>query len=84
MAQHPTTEVHEALKKSIMECFEPYKDKISAIEILAVLSNTVGQCLAMQDQTKLTPEMALQIVSANIEQGNQYAVAQLMATQGEA
>lgn len=46
-------------------------------EMLAVASYFVGQLVAMQDQRKLTPAMALQIVSSNIEAGNQCMIAEL-------
>lgn len=39
-------------------------------EMLAVAAHFVGQLLAMQDQRKLTPAMAMQIVASNIEAGN--------------
>ena len=41
-----------------------------ADEILATLSYTVGQLIALQDQRKMTPEMAMQLVASNIEAGN--------------
>lgn len=45
-------------------------------EMLAIASHFVGQLLALQDQRKLTPAMGLQIVSSNIEAGNQQAIEQ--------
>lgn len=46
-------------------------------EMLAVASYFVGQLVAMQDQRKLTPAMAMQIVGSNIEAGNQHVIAEL-------
>lgn len=46
-------------------------------EMLAVASHFVGQLVAMQDQRKLTPAMAMQIVASNIEAGNQGVIEEL-------
>lgn len=43
---------------------------MDASEILAIAAYTVGQLIALQDQRKMTPQMALAIVSDNIEAGN--------------
>lgn len=42
-----------------------------AQDILAIVSQFVGQLIALQDQRVMTPDMAMQIVSQNIEIGNQ-------------
>ena len=49
---------------------------MDAAEILAVVAYTVGQLIALQDQRKMTPAMALALVSANIEAGNADAIAE--------
>lgn len=51
-------------------------------EMLAVASYFVGQLIALQDQRKLTPAMAMQIVSSNIEAGNQQAMAEVAGASG--
>ena len=52
--------------------------------VLAIASQVVGQVLAMQDQRKMTKDMALQIVMENIEAGNQAVIASLQNTKGSA
>lgn len=51
-------------------------------EMLAVASYFVGQLVALQDQRKMTPDMAMQIVASNIEAGNQHAMAEVMSAGG--
>lgn len=51
-------------------------------ELLAVASYFVGQLVAMQDQRKFTPAMAMQIVASNIEAGNQHVIADVAAIGG--
>lgn len=46
-------------------------------EMLAVASYFVGQLVAMQDQRKLTPSMAMAIVGQNIEAGNAQVLKEL-------
>jgi hypothetical protein len=48
-------------------------------EMLAVAAYFVGQLVALQDQRWMTPAMAMEIVAANIEAGNQHALAEVMA-----
>lgn len=58
-------------------------DHLRPDELLAVASYFVGQLLALQDQRKLTPAEALQVVSANIEAGNAQAIEQFHAAQSK-
>jgi hypothetical protein len=52
--------------------------------ILAIASQFVGQLIALQDQRKITPDMAMQIVSENIEIGNRAALMTLTKPEGSA
>ena len=38
--------------------------------MLALSAHLVGQIIAMQDQRKMSPAMAMEIVAKNIERGN--------------
>lgn len=49
-----------------------------AEDVLMVLAYTVGQCIAMQDQTKMTPDQAMDFVALNMQQGNMDAITQMM------
>lgn len=42
----------------------------STMEVLAVLAYSVGQCIALQDMTKVTPQIAMDMVLRNIAAGN--------------
>lgn len=53
-----------------------------AARILAITSQFVGQLIALQDQRKITPDMAMQIVSENIEIGNRAALMTLTTPEG--
>lgn len=61
-----------------------YKDRLSADEMLAVTSHLVGVIVALCDQRKYTPGMAMELVAANIEAGNQEALKEILNTKGEA
>ena len=50
--------------------------------MLAGASQIVGTLIALQDQRKMTPDMALAVVQANIEAGNQQAMAEVMRAGG--
>lgn len=52
--------------------------------ILAIVSQFVGQLIALQDGSKITPDMALQIVQENIEVGNRAALLTLTQSEGSA
>lgn len=55
-----------------------------AQRILAITSQFVGQLIALQDQRSMTPDRAMQIVTTNIEIGNQAAMLHLASPEGEA
>ncbi|MBI1359834.1 MAG: hypothetical protein GC155_06060 [Alphaproteobacteria bacterium] len=47
---------------------------LDAQEMLALVSQLVGNLIALQDQRKMTPDMAMQLVARNIEIGNAVAI----------
>lgn len=55
---------------------------VTALELLAVLAHATGACIAMQDQRKITRELALEVVSKNLEAGNLEAISELMSVGG--
>lgn len=57
---------------------------IDAAELLAVTSQFVGMLIAQQDQRRMTPSMAMDIVANNIEIGNASALAELNGPMGGA
>lgn len=62
--------------KSILK---KYGNRLTPQEMLALASQLVGNLIALQDQTKMTPDMALFVVEQNISIGNQAAMAELMS-----
>lgn len=57
-------------------------EHLRADEMLAVASYFVGQLIALQDQRKMTPRMAMELVASNIEAGNQYAMTEVKSAGG--
>lgn len=47
---------------------------LDPMEMLAIASQLVGNLIALQDQHKVTPEMAMEVVARNIEEGNAVAI----------
>ncbi len=69
----------EAARNRILEAAnkEIKKGEMTSMEILAVMAYSTGSCIALQDQRKVTPELALEIVAKNIEAGNRVAIQEL-------
>lgn len=80
MQLNRATDKHEALYQDLIAAMR--KHDLSAIEILAVTANMVGKVLAMQDQTKGDAALYMRIVAANIEKGNQQALAEILKPMG--
>ena len=51
-------------------------------QMLAIASHFVGQLIALQDHRKVTPQEAMQIVTANLAEGNRSIVQQLLGKTG--
>jgi len=73
------TDKHQEFSKALKACMKANVGDLSAMEVLAIVSQLVGNLIALQDQTKVTPEMAMKLVSQNIQEGNLQAVQQLMS-----
>lgn len=75
---------HEALYQDLIALMRKYgTDGMTALEMLAVISNMTGKVLAMQDQRAITVEKAMKIVLHNIELGNQQVIESLKDTPAE-
>ncbi len=54
-------------------------------ELLCLMAHITGMLIAMQDQRTMTPKHAMELVTANIQQGNFSAIEQLLGeTKGSA
>lgn len=57
---------------------------LTAMDFLAITSQLVGNLVALQDQTKVTAEEAMEMVALNIETGNAMAIASFQKSEGTA
>lgn len=76
--------LHAAFRTELLALLDRHAGKLDAREILALASHAVGQLIAFQDQRKMTPDLAMAIVSRNIEQGNREAMNAMSKTEGTA
>lgn len=72
------TERHKQFRSDLIAVMRNYED-VPAVEALCVVSYLVGQLVALQDQTKFTPEQIMAHVSENIALGNSEAINELFA-----
>lgn len=84
MKLHLAKEEHEVLYQDLCRLVNKHADKLTSLEVLAVAANMVGKLIALQDQRSVSPEMALSVVSLNIEHGNQQVLNQLQQSDGNA
>ena len=70
----------EAFLRALKEQMPP---EMTSQRILAIVSQFVGQLIALQDKRILTPDQAMQIVAQNIEIGNQAALLTLGTPEGQ-
>ena len=75
---------HKACRDAMIDSVRKEMADMDASEVLAVAAYTVGQLIALQDHRKMTPAMALKIVSDNIEAGNEQAQAEVRSASGSA
>lgn len=77
MVKPPKRIVRARMK--ILDATRTVAGDLSSEELLAVLSYTVGQCLALQDQRSMTPEQGIALIQHNIQQGNLDAIQNIMS-----
>lgn len=77
-------QTHQALRDEVVEVMRKYGDKLSQEEVLALMAQMVGMCIAFMDQQAMTPERAMKIVALNIESGNKQVIDNLKNTVGNA
>jgi hypothetical protein len=78
------TAAHAAFRDDLIAVLRKHGDALTAPEMLALAAHLTGQLVALQDQRVMSPDRAMQIVAANIEQGNQEAIGRLLNTKGSA
>jgi hypothetical protein len=70
-------EKHLRLRKALEGALRDAGADLQADEILALTAHFLGQLIALQDQRKYNSEMIMTLVTENIQQGNDEAVAKL-------
>ena len=78
----PST-AHRRFRDGMIAVMREHQE-LSSMEMLALASHFVGQLVALQDQRRVTPSMAMELVARNIEEGNQSAIGDLMNPGGQA
>lgn len=68
---------HQVAFQDICSLLGRHADKMTSAEVLAIAANMVGKLIAMQDQRRMTPKQAMEIVARNIEEGNRQALEHL-------
>lgn len=76
--------IHADFRNDMISLLRKYAGKLTAEEMLALSAHMTGQIIALQDQSTMTRDMALTLVTQNVEQGNLEAVQGLMKTEGRA
>lgn len=75
--QRPKPE-HEVAYQDLCALVRRHADAMTALELLAVAANMVGKLVALQDQRRTSPALAMEVVAKNIEIGNRQAVGALL------
>lgn len=75
----PATEEHEALYQDLIDVLRKHAAKVPPLQVLAVLANMVGKVAALQDQGKVTPAIAMAVITHNITKGNQDVMEDLLS-----
>lgn len=65
---------YEIAYADLVALVQKHAAAMSAVEMLAVAANMVGKLVAMQDQRKITPKQAMEVVAKNVEVGNQQVI----------
>lgn len=76
------TDAMRVARLAMLDAVRPHADALGASGLLAVAAYLVGQLISQQDQRVMTPDLALQLVWANIEAGNQDAIQQFINAPG--
>ena len=79
----PPSQVVIEARLAMLEALRPFADRLEVIEIVAVLSQTVGQFVAMLDQRQFTPAQAMQVVGENFAAGNAAMLDKVFGSTGD-
>ena len=76
------TAAHQAFRNDAIALLRKHSKDLDDQDMLALGAHLVGQIIALQDQRKMTPGLAMEIVARNIELGNADVIAPLMRSEG--
>ena len=65
---------HIRARRDMVEALRKHDHELCDLEMLAVASQVVGNLIALQDETSVSADFAMQLVLANIEEGNRAAL----------
>lgn len=68
------TGAHKSFRDDMIKVLAKHGKNLRADEMLALAAYTTGQLIALQDQRTMTPEMAIQLVEFNLQDGNLHAL----------
>lgn len=74
------SEAHRACMDALKAALGKHGAQLSAVELLALVSQLVGNLVALQDQRVMTVDMCSEIIRLNIEEGNRQAVQAFLGT----
>lgn len=73
---------HEVANQDLCALIRKHADEVTSVELLALAANMVGKLVALQDQRSVSPELAMEIVAANLECGNKQVIDWLASAKG--
>lgn len=74
LIQQPAPPDIEAARQAVLAALNEHMGNRPVEDMVAVSSFVTGQLLAMVDKTRFTPETAMALCAANIEDGNRSIV----------
>ncbi len=78
------TMAHAAFRDDLLAVLNKHSGALDASEMMALAAYTTGQIMAMQDARKWSPDLAMELVARNIEEGNAQAIADAHKWMGKA
>lgn len=76
-----TTEQHVQFRNDIIEVMRKHGN-LPSVEMLCLTSQFVGQLVALQDQTRYSAKVIMEMVAMNVEEGNRAAIENIFGGHG--
>ena len=75
---------HKAFRDDFIVLLDKHAGSVGSSEMLALMSYTIGQFIAMMDSRKWTNDLVMEILLKNIEEGNKEAIGSASSWMGSA